>query len=345
MDSASRWATIYHPNHGFDSGDIVKIYGLDSALTYGGIRATSILGSNAISFPDATGYQIYMDSSTAAGAKAFVGGSNVSASQNIIYDVINPHLEILTPPNTSTVLESKITSGRSLAGIETRFVKETTFNVTSVKEDNYSSNPNMIANSYVEAAAPLSGARSATFKVSMETTSVNVSPVIDLQRASVILITNIIDKQNSDRSLGSLPGRTAGSGVNTPLAYKAETDPTDGSHIAKHITVPVTLADQAVGLQIVLGANRPADAEFEVYYRTATSGNNIRLLPYTLVTAEGTVPSDDNPNVFREYKYLVGGKNGTLTPFSQYQLKIVFRSSNSSKVPAITDLRVIALAD
>jgi hypothetical protein len=345
MDSASRWATIYHPNHGFDSGDIVKIYGLDSATTYNGIRATSILGSNAISFPDATGYQIYMDSSTAAGAKAFVGGSNVSASQNIIYDVINPHLEILTPPNTSTVLESKITSGRSLAGIETRFVKETTFNVTSVKEDNYSSNPNMIANSYVEAAAPLSGARSATFKVSMETTSVNVSPVIDLQRASLILITNIIDKQSSDRSLGSLPGRTAGSGVNTPLAYKAETDPTDGSHIAKHITVPVTLADQAVGLQIVLGANRPADADFEVYYRTATSGNNIRLLPYTLVTAEGTVPSDDNPNVFREYKYLVGGKNGTLTPFSQYQLKIVFRSSNSSKVPAITDLRVIALAD
>jgi len=345
MDSASRWATIYHPNHGFDSGDIVKIYGLDSASTYNGIRATSILGSNAISFPDATGYQIYMDSSTAAGAKAFVGGSNVSASQNIIYDVINPHLEILTPPNTSTVLESKITSGRSLAGIETRFTKETSFNVTSVKEDNYSSNPNMIANSYVEAAAPLNGARSATFKVSMETTSVNVSPVIDLQRASLILITNIIDKQSSDRSLGSLPGRTLGSGVNTPLAYKAETDPTDGSHIAKHITVPVTLADQAVGLQIVLGANRPADAEFEVYYRTATSGNNIRLLPYTLVTAEGTVPSDDNPNVFREYKYLVGGKNGTLTPFSQYQLKIVFRSGNSSKVPAITDLRVIALAD
>ena len=345
MDSASRWATIYHPNHGFDSGDIVKIYGLDSASTYNGIRATSILGSNAISFPDATGYQIYMDSSTAAGAKAFVGGSNVSASQNIIYDVINPHLEILTPPNTSTVLESKITSGRSLAGIETRFVKETNFNVTSVKEDNYSSNPNMIANSYVEAAAPLNGARSATFKVSMETTSVNVSPVIDLQRASLILITNIIDKQSSDRSLGSLPGRTLGSGVNTPLAYKAETDPTDGSHIAKHVTVPVTLADQAVGLQIVLGANRPADADFLVYYRTATSGNNIRLLPWSLVTAEGTVPSDDNPNVFREYKYLVGGKNGTLTPFSQYQLKIVFRSSNSSKVPAITDLRVIALAD
>lgn len=345
LDSASRWATIDHPNHGFDSGDTVKIYGLDSATTYGGIRATSILGANTVSFPDANGYQIYMDSATAAGGKAFVGGSGVLASQNIMYDIINPHIDILTPPNTSTVVESKLASGRSLAGIETRFVKETSFNVTSVKEDNYFSNPNVIANRDVELAAPLSGARSATFKVSMSTTSANVSPVIDMQRASLILVNNRIDKQSSDRSLGSLLGRTSGSGVNTPLAYKDETDPTDGSHIAKHVTVPVTLADLAVGLQVVLGANRPADADFLVYYRTATSGNNIALLPWTLVTADGTVPSDDDPNVFREYKYLVGGKNGTLTPFSQYQLKIVFRSSNSSKVPAITDLRVIALAD
>jgi hypothetical protein len=337
MDSASRWATIYHPNHGFDSGDTVKIYGLDSASTYGGIRATSILGANTVSFPDATGYQIYMDSSTAPFAKAFVGGSNVKASQNLMYDIINPHIDILTPPNTSTVLESEITTGRSLAGTETRFVKETTFNTTSLKEDNYSNYPNVIANRDVE-LANLTGVtkRSATFKISMGTTSANVSPVIDLQRASLILVNNIIDKQDADRSLA---------GYNTPLEFKAETDPTDGSHIAKHVTVPVTLTDLAVGLQVVLGANRPADADFLVYYRTATTGNNIGLLPWTLVAAEGTVPSDDNPNVFREYKYLVGGKNGTMSPFSQYQLKIVFRSTNSSKVPAITDLRVIALAD
>lgn len=336
MDSASRWATISHPNHGFDSGDTVKIYGLDSAATYNGIRATSIMGANTVSFPDATGYQIYMDSATAAGAKAFVGGFNVVATQNIMYDIINPHIDILTTPNTTVSLESKLTTGRSLAGTETRFDKESVYTPTSLKEDNYAENPLVIAHRDVELAAPMSGARSATFKVNMSTTSPNVSPVIDMQRASLILVNNLIDKQDPDRSLA---------GYNTPLAYKAETDPTDGSHVAKHITTVVNLAEQSVGLQVVLAANRPADADFLVYYRTATTGQNIRLLPWTLVNLEGTVPSDDNPEVFREYRYLVGGKNGTLTPFTQYQLKIVFRSTNSSKVPSITDLRVIALAD
>ena len=334
LTSGSRWATIDHAYHGFDSGDTVRIYGLDSARTYGTIKGTSILGTRAISFPDAYGYQIYVDSTPST--SGFVGVDSALVTQNIMFDIINPHIDLLIVPNTTTLITSKLSTGRSLAGTETRFIKETIYQPTELKEDNYLDNPYVIANTFVEAAAPLSGARSATFKIDMTSTSANVSPVIDLQRASVILVNNIIDKQDADRSLA---------GYNTPLEFKAETDPTDGSHIAKHVTVPVTLTDLAVGLQVVLGANRPADADFLVYYRTATTGNNIGLLPWSLVTAEGTVPSDDNPNIFREYKYLVGGKNGTMSPFSQYQLKIVFRSTNSSKVPAITDLRVIALAD
>lgn len=334
IENTFRWATINHPNHGFDSGDTVKIYGLDSATTYATVRGTSILGARTVSFPDANGYQIYLDSSPTI--SAFVGGSGVLASRNIMYDIINPHIDTLVVPNTSISFESKLTTGRSLAGVETRFIKNNAYSTIALKEDNYSDAPLVIANRDVEVAAPMNGAKSATIKVAMSTTSSRVSPVIDLQRSSLILVNNLIDKQDSDRTRV---------GYNTPLSYKSETDPTDGSHVAKHVTVPVTLSDQAVGLQIVLSANRPADADFVVYYRTATSGQNIRLLPWSPIDIENTIPSDDNPDIYREYRYLVGGRNGTMTPFSEYQIKIVFRSTNSSKVPSITDLRVIALAD
>ena len=334
VDSGSRWASVFHPNHGFDSGDTVKIYGLDSSTTYAGIRGTSILGANTVSFPDATGFRIFMDS--AASSSQFVGGNNVLATRNIMYDIINPHIDILTVPSTNISAESKLTTGRSLAGTETRFIKANTYSTISLKRDNTATNPLVIAHPDVEAAAPMSGAKSATIKINMATASSNVSPVIDMQRSSLILINNLIDKQDSDRSLA---------GFNTPLVFVNETNATDGSHVAKHVTVPVALSENASGLQVVVSANRPADADFLVYYRTATTGENIRQKNWTYVAQDVPVPSDDNPTVFREYRYLIGGRNGTLTPFTQYQLKIVFRSTNSSKVPSLTDLRVIALAD
>lgn len=343
--TSSRWITVFHPNHGLDSGDTVVFYGVDSAdsASYAGLKGSSFNGARTVAFPDANGYQIYADS--AATTSIFMGGSTAEARQNLMFDIVNPHIDTLIVENTNVSYEGKFTTGRSLAGNETRFVKDTNYASIVPKTDNYASNPYVIASPAVEAAAPLSGARSATIKVNLTTTSPNVAPVIDMQRASLILINNLVDRQDSDRNNTSLSDRLAGTGYNTPLTYVAETNPIDGSHIAKHITVPVTLASNAVGLQIAIAANRPADADFLVYYRTSTEGVNLLNQTWTLVTAEAPIPSDENPEIYREYRYLAGGRNGVLTPFTQYQLKIVFRSTNSAKVPSIKNLRVIALAD
>lgn len=343
IDSGSRWITVAHPNHGFDSGDAVKIFGLDSAATYGGVRGTSIMGTRNIRFPDASGFQVYIDSSPSS--SVFAGGQTVIAQQNMLFDILNPHIDALVVDNTSISYEGRFTTGRSLAGGEQRFLKDTIANYSpiAVKEDNYAAAPNIIANNDVE-ASQMGGEKSATIRVTLSTTSPNVTPYIDLQRCSLIAISNIIDRQDSDRTNTIVSARVAGSGKNTPLIYVPETDPDDGSHVAKHITVPVTLAETAVGLKILLAANRPSVAELDVYYRTATGGANIRTVDWTLLSPEAPIPSDDNPTVFREYRYLAGGLGGSLSPFTQYQLKIVFKSPSSSKVPSVRDLRVIALA-
>ena len=54
-------------------------------------------------------------------------------------------------------------------------------------------------------------------------------------------------------------------------------------------------------------------------------------------------PSDDDNQTFREYEYLPGGQVGNLDSFTKFQIKIVMRSNNQSKVPTIKDLRVIAM--
>lgn len=332
FDSGDNLITVNHPYHGFDSGDTVNISGLDSATTYAGILGTSILGNRTVAQPDMYGYRIYADSSATS---SIVGGGNlVEATHNIMFDIINPTTQILLPSSrTSIAAAVKLTSGRSIAGDEARYIKDPNYSSVRLNDNNIANAPRMIGNSAIETIEIAD--KSATVAMRLSTIDNNISPVIDMQRTSLSLFSNLIDKQDSDRDA---------IGFNTPLIFVPETDAGGGSHLAKHITTPISLAENAVGLRILLAANKPSVADFQVYYKVSDEGSNIRNVDWELVNPENSVPSDENPNVFREYRYLVGGLGGALSPFTTYQLKIVFRSPNSSKVPSIRDLRVIALA-
>ena len=82
---------------------------------------------------------------------------------------------------------------------------------------------------------------------------------------------------------------------------------------------------------------------FEVYYKTATSDENLNDIGYIQVSETSNNPADENTSVFRQYEYLAGGQGGNLNSFTQFQVKIVMTSSNTSKPPKIKDLRTIAL--
>ena len=181
------------------------------------------------------------------------------------------------------------------------------------------------------------GVKSLDVRLKFNTLDSNVSPMIDLQRTSASLIDNIIDRQYDSST--SSPGS-----FNAPLSFINETSPRGGSAAAKHLTKVVTLDDDAVGLKVLLSANRPNAADFQLYFRTATADEVLEDKSFTLQAPETTIQSDENPNIFREYRYLIGGQNGVLPAFTKFQLKIVFRSTNSALVPRISDLRIIALS-
>ena len=146
-------------------------------------------------------------------------------------------------------------------------------------------------------------------------------------------IENSIDKQDE----------TSTDGYNVPISWVDETDPYNGSSASKHITSVATLAEEAVGIKLFFAAYRPSTGNFKVYYRTSTDDETIRDLPWELVSASTTVPSDES-FVFREYEYLIGGEGGQLPAFTSFQLKIVMESTSTSYIPVLKDLRAIALA-
>lgn len=326
--------TINHKDHGFVVGDDVKIYGFDSALTYAGLDGTDILGTRAITDADHDNFTVEADGN--ATLTKSIGGFAVLNSQNIPFEEVWPYLETNIPQSTSLSVSGKFTSGQSTAGSETAYSQDASYIPLALRNRNIFNAPRVIASDYIETANLPSGEKSATIKVDLSTASEYVSPVVDMQRAALWLTHNIIDNPDSDGS--SLAN------INNPINFIAETDKTGGTVIAKHVTRPVTLAEASVGLKIILAANRPSVADFEVYYKAISDDARFDDINWTEIEREVNLPSDENQSIFRDYEYIVGGQGGLSVPFNRFVLKIVMKSYNNAKVPTFKDLRVIALA-
>ena len=347
--NSSTTVSVYQPGHGFNVGDIVTLNGVttsDSAsfvsAEIGGSGNSGILGSEldggrSVTKVDWTGYQFAADGSAASGTVSG-GGSALRATQNMQFDTFVPNVQFISPPSTFVNADAKFISGKSFGGTETEYA-EGSFSAISLNKNNQVSSPKMIASRQNELKAgnisttDNPNQRSAQVRIGMYTSDANVSPVIDLQRTSLTVVNNLIDKQSG-----------SGTGLITAIAPKAETDPIEGSSASKHISKTITLAEDAVGLKVIIAANVPNNSTFDLYFKTATDGENITNKSYVLASRETPVPTDDDPNVFRDHTFLIGGVGGNLQPFTQFKLKIVFVGYNSSKVPILRDMRTIALA-
>ena len=310
-------------DHGFIVGDDVKITG---AAAVGDIAANNINGVREITSVD--GDHFTFNATDALGnpanaTSATTGGGSFTVERQNMFETMMLKVENILPPATNVSVSGKLTSGKSLAGAETAYQKETSYVAYPINRNIYFQTPKLLATKRNADTNIGSGVKSSTFKMDMTTVSSLVSPVVDMQRTSISTIHNRVD-------------------VNNALNPVAETNARGGSTLGKHLTRPVTLAEKAKGLKIMLAANKPSACSFDVYFRTNSVG---RLLDqdFTLIAPEVSMPSDDNPNIYRDYRYLPGGIGGHLNDFDQFQVKIVMKSTNSAKVPRFGDLRVIAL--
>jgi len=322
---------VFHPHHGMQVGQSVTLSGVDSTGV-GGIFASTLNKKYNITSMDFTGYSFTADS--AADSDAIGGGSLIQATKNIQYTTIYPNIATIIPQARAVSARIKSTTGKSYAGGETSFQKGSSFERVIINENNTTDILKIIAHDSAQTSELGAGVKSLDMEIDLIGADSSSAPMVDLQRTSVGLFSNIIDKQAS----------TVTANFNVPLNFVAETNNIGGSSPSKHLTVPITLGAAAVGLKVLIEANRPREADFELYFRAASEDELIRDKDFTLIAPEAAIPSDENDQIFRQYQYLIGGQGGDLTEFVRFQLKIVFRSTNQAKVPVIRSLRAIALS-
>lgn len=319
---------VYMPNHGYTVGSNVLLSG---CVDTNGITAAQL--NTALTVTDAGDFDSFVvNTAGTATSTGRGGGTAVNAETQLQFDIIYPNANQLLHPNTGIEWGSKFTSGSSPTQIETDFAKDTGFGGITVNANNPLDDPQMIASPQNE-TDQLGGDKSMTWRAALSSDDDYVAPIIDLGRLSGTLIRNRIDNPVAS---------AAGTGENIPNNYVAETDARSGTAAAKHIFVPITLEEEAIGLKVFFAANRPADTYIDLYWRVAESGSDVALndTDWTLATIDQAMPTDNNPDTFREYEYTIE----VGAAFTRYQYKIVFRSQTTSAVPRISDYRSIALA-
>jgi hypothetical protein len=362
---------VNHLGHGLGVGDRVGLTGLDATGSYFGLTGATLMDSTlVVDSADTGGYFVQLaDSFDDIG---WFGADSAQTNQAMNYDWMVFDNQTQNFAGTRVDYTGSFITGVSHSKINTTATADPRFSFSgrniplSSQRPIRLSSPRMLANPIQELdeiatqgdSSPsivigtrLKSSTSSTFggpsAAAIRTSGYvsDVSPIVDLQRAMVLMDNFLIDNQPTD---------SAGQSdlTNTPAFYMPETHPTLGSSPSKHTTKPVMLDQPANGIRVISDIHRPPSSSIELYYRTvADTDDDIYEESWTLATLENNPPAnqfsaetyDVDELVYHEYSYLIGGEDGTLPDFTKFQLKIVMKSTNTSEIPTIKSIRAIAV--
>jgi len=321
-------------NHGLHStAHNVTIAGVPSG-TVNGLASTNVNGTyTAIGNITLDSFTVTAQNSDVATSTGSIGGSAVTITPNIQYDIIQPVVGLVQPAGSSVTAAIRTTGGRTLEQGETQFALTTDAKSVNVEmnNDHYMNSPGAVY-STINETNEMSGSKSLSMKVSFSTPlgQGHVSPIIDTTRLSAHLIQNRINNPIS----GTTP------------EFVEETTNTGGSTEAKYQTKPIILENESTALDITITANVASTASVKMYYRlsNADDARNMSNLSWRPFNTDGSsdkpVEPTENRYQFKEHKF----SQNDLTTFTAFQLKITMTGTSSCYPPRIKDLRGIALA-
>jgi len=283
------------------------------------------------------------------------GGYDAHATQNIPFQIIQPNVANITVPGTTISAEMKTISAASLGnglgqGTDVPFLDKGSESVT-LNKTNYLSSTRMIASRINETSNTVtqnaSGDRSFNMTLTLETTDPNISPVVDLQRMSAVLVSNRVD--------APITNYIEDSRVNSLFD-----DPTACQYVSRENT----LANSASSIKIILDAHINEFSDIRAYYAISSTPNFDPIFEpfpgFKNLNDQGQIinsaNSDGRPDRFIPKADAGGFKSSELTfreyefnmedlpPFKFYRVKFVLTSTNQTYVPRVSNLRVITLA-
>ena len=291
----------------------------------------------SISCPWLDTYMLHTTSIASGGIRS--GGDFVFATQNVQFETLTPTISTLDFPETEITTRINTTSATSIGNGSTiqdqpSFVNDGSYADITINNLNFFSNPRMVC-SQINEDARLSGAKSLTMKIDLSTEKSNLSPLVDLDRCSLITTSNRINQW---------PGGPDAYGQQSQIdtSQDVSTLPFGDQNDAVYITRLARLIRESRSIRVDFQMSRPPEAEIRIYYRVFNSGTNddLNSVGWTLMPAPLQYDSSPSEEIlWKDYYYEVSGLN-----FNAFQLKIVMRSSNQARVPLLADLRAIALA-
>ena len=304
----------------------------------------------AIANPEIDSYTVTLTTTPvtdgSAGTVEF-GGTSVTATENAMMDYMQTIIGALELQNTSISSKAITTSATSPSGTETSFTsgrnnKTTVPDVIYPLNDNYRFEfPHMVA-SAINETNELSSLRSYLTELTLKSETTSLSPVIDLDRNSLIAISNRLNNVDSSSDV-------------YPTSEYVSSELAEGEHnAAVYITKQVTLENLATSLKVLLAAHRPSTNDIKVMYKVLGVDESVdfQSLGFRYFNTSGgpdtTVQPSADINDFQDYVYTAGvtddGIGDALPEFIAFQIKIIMQGTNTSTPPRLKDLRVLALA-
>ena len=252
------------------------------------------------------------------------GGNDVRVTQNIPFEAIDPQITSITPTGTSISARIKTTSGTSLSGNEASF-EDMGYESIALNKTNYFDTPRIVASGTNEAQI-LNKNKSLSLELTLSTDNKDVSPMINLDTANVILLSNLVDDKVDNFETDN---RTKVSG----------SDPNNAIYETKLINLEFA----SNSLMVQFDGHREAEGDIRAFYKLVRGDGNDSKQSYIPFNTNGlpdtTVKPNAKRNAFSEYKFTAENTS----QFNGFMIKVVMTSTNQAKPPRLKNFRAIAL--
>lgn len=341
---------------GYTEGDLLQVQNFDSGAdvtfsvettedTFSGFPLSTINTTfNAIANIDMDSYTIIPDTSAFQGNEKLVGsftalsssrggGNKVRNTKNIYFDAMQTMIPNIQPQGTNIYSQIYPTQMNSPEGVGsgTPYSKKSTSTYFTLNDNVFFDTPNVVASRDNE-QANMQSTKSLDIRVNFYSQNPNISPQIDCEATGMVGIMNRI---NNIDSAADVP---------TGTTYIPSTEPEGDNNAMVYITKRVSLKAPASSLKIYSDNFRPNGCELKFMYKIVKNDEDTPIddlgWEYFNGTGGPDAEIDTDSRNFKEYEYTADN----LPEFGSFQIKIVGQSSNTSVIPTVSALRIMALA-
>jgi len=279
-----------------------------------------------------------------------VGADNTYASENIIYDTVTPHFDVILPGGLTNVSALMRTiSGTSCNGNETSF-EDLGYTDVQLNSPNKFNSLRMIASKVnsLEYLTALPRNRSMTIGIVMQTQNYNLSPMIFL-----------------DNNFTEYDSVRLNKPINDFIGDGRINQMNDDPHAAIYVSKTIRLTKPSNTLKVFFSAYRHSSSDIRVLYSLVKPGSSESQPSFNLFPGYNNLTTDNNldgyldvidesqnsglpdifvqdslDNQFLEYQYTAAD----VGPFIGFSIKIIMSGTRQDKYPRFKDIRAIALA-